>query len=105
MVASIRDEQIKFKEEQLVKFQERLEQMKKNLEEEKSDKNKKAWVEEKTDAVIADEGDLDVLFGPGPRMAPKHPNVPHMGPGPKAGPRPDGRRGELPPPPPAEPAE
>ncbi len=86
MVSSIRDEQIKFKEDQLSKFQERLEQMKKNLNEEKSDKNKKAWVEEKTEAVIAEEGDLDVLFGPGagngPRMAPGHPKAPHM-PGPK----------------------
>lgn len=105
MVASIRDEQIKFKEEQLAKFQERLEQMKKSLDEEKSDKNKKAWVAEKTDAVIADEGDLDVLFGPkpGPRhMAPGPRNAPHMGPGPKEGPRPQGHGPALPPPPPAE---
>nr|QGT50706.1 hypothetical protein Elusimicrob1349_1760 [uncultured Elusimicrobia bacterium] len=73
MVASIRDEQIKFKEEQLKKFNERLEQMKKGLDEQKSDEAKKAWVEKKTDEVIADDGDLDVLFdkpempGPGPR--------------------------------------
>lgn len=99
MVASIRDEQIKFKEEQLAKFKERLEQMQKGLDEEKSDKAKKAWVEEKTNAVIAEEGDLDVLFGPkpGPRMAPG-PKGPHMGPGPQG-------RQDVPPAPPAEPAE
>lgn len=79
LVASIHDEQIKFKEEQLQKFNERLDQMKKGLEEQKSDEAKKAWVEEKTAAVIADGGDLDVLFekpempgalrdGKGPRM-------------------------------------
>lgn len=83
MVASIRDEQIKFKEEQLNKFAQRLEQMKKGLDEQKTDEAKKAWVEQKTDEVIADEGDLDVLFekpqmmGPGPRpmgpqMEPMH---------------------------------
>ena len=83
LVASIRDEQIKFKEEQLKKFAERLEQMKKGLEAQKSDEAKKAWVEQKTDEVIADDGDLDVLFeraemmgdGPrpmGPRMEPFH---------------------------------
>jgi len=94
MVASIRDEQIKFKEEQLGKFNERLEQMKKSLDEQKSEEAKKAWVEKKTDEVIADEGDLDVLFerpempgpggrgmGPGPRMERMH--GPH---GPVAGP-------------------
>lgn len=78
LVASIRDEQLKFKEEQLKKFAERLEQMKKGLEKQKSGEAKKAWVEQKTDEVIADEGDLDVLFekpemmGPGPReMGPR----------------------------------
>lgn len=104
MVASIRDEQIKFKEEQLSKFKERLDQMQKGLDEEKSDKAKKAWVDEKTDAVIAEEGDLDVLFGPkpGPRMGPGQARGPHMGPGPKAGP--EGRQ-DVPPAPPAEPAK
>lgn len=83
LVASIRDEQIKFKEEQLQKFAERLEHMKKGLERQKTDEAKKAWVEHKTDEVIAEDGDLDVLFeklemaddGPrpmGPRMEPFH---------------------------------
>lgn len=78
LVASIRDEQLKFKEEQLKKFAERLEQMKKGLDEQKTDEAKKAWVDAKTDAVIADDGDLEVLFdkpkmpGPGPRdMGPR----------------------------------
>ncbi len=95
LVSSIRDEQIKFKEEQLSKFQERLEQMKKNLEDEKADK--KAWVDEKTDAVIAEEGDLDVLFGPGMGPGPK--GGPHMGHGPKGGPKGKGNGPALPPPP------
>lgn len=81
VVASIRDEQIKFKEEQLGKFKMRLERMQQGLNRESSAEAKKAWVDAKTDALIADEGDLDVLFepemGPGPRR---------MGPGPKGGP-------------------
>ena len=103
MVKSIREEQIKFKEEQLAKFQERLERMKKDLDEEKSDKNIKAWVEEKTNAVIAEEGDLDVLFGgPAPRRMPGPKAGPRRGPGPEEmGPHAGGPA--LPPPPaPAE---
>lgn len=92
LVASIRDEQIKFKEEQLNKFAQRLEQMKKGLEEQKSDEAKKAWVEQKTDEVIADDGDLDVLFerpemmGDGPRpMGPRMDAFPEgHGPAPEA---------------------
>ena len=104
MVASIHDEQLKFKEEQLAKFNERLAQMQKDLDEEKSDKAKKAWVDEKTDAVIAEEGDLDVLLGPkpGPRMGPGPKVGPRRGPGPKAGP--EGSQ-DVPPAPPAEPAK
>ena len=104
MVASIHDEQLKFKEEQLAKFKERLAQMQKDLDEEKSDKAKKAWVDEKTDAVIAEEGDLDVLLGPkpGPRMGPGPKVGPRRGPGPKAGP--EGSQ-DVPPAPPAEPAK
>lgn len=78
LVGEIRDEQLKFKEEQLKKFGDRLEQMKKGLDEQKTAEAKKAWVEQKTDEVIADDGDLDVLFdkpempGPGPRdMGPR----------------------------------
>lgn len=78
LVGEIRDEQLKFKEEQLKKFGDRLEKMKKGLEDQKSGEAKKAWVEQKTDEVIADDGDLDVLFekpempGPGPReMGPR----------------------------------
>lgn len=89
LVASIRDEQLKFKEEQLKKFNERLEQMKKGLDEQKTDEAKKAWVDAKTDAVIADDGDLDVLFdkpempGPGPRdMGPRMERM-HGGHGPE----------------------
>jgi hypothetical protein len=71
IVAGIRDEQLKFKEQQIVQFQERLESMKKGLEEQKNEEAKQAWVNKKTDAIIADEGDLDVLFkgemGPAPR--------------------------------------
>ena len=84
-----------------------LERMKKDLEEQKSDKSKKEWVEQKTDAVIAEEGDLDVLFEP--EMGP----APHRMPGPKGAPKAKGpRRGPaphggpaLPPPPVEEPAK
>ena len=82
----------------------RVKKKKKNLDEEKSSKAKKAWVEEKTEAVIAEEGDLDVLFGPkpGPRMGPGAKDGPRMGPGPKEGP--EGKQ-DVPPAPPAEPAK
>lgn len=91
VVASIRDEQIKFKEEQLGKFKMRLERMKQGLDKQSSAEAKKAWVDTKTDALIADEGDLDVLFEPD--MAPR----PHkMGSGPKGGPMMDGGLGVPP---------
>ena len=91
VVASIRDEQIKFKEEQLGKFKMRLERMKQGLDKQSSAEAKKAWVDAKTDALIADEGDLDVLFEPD--MAPR----PHkMGSGPKGGPMMDGGPGVPP---------
>lgn len=97
LVASIHEEQLKFKEEQLGKFSERLEQMKKGLAEQTADEAKKAWVDAKTDAVIADGGDLDALFekpampGVGPRDGGKGPRMErmrggHEGRGPKAAP-------------------
>lgn len=69
VVSSIRDEQIKFKEGQLKRFQERLEKMQKKLAEEKTEKAKADWVDRKTDELIAEDGDLEVLFEKeGPRV-------------------------------------
>lgn len=97
-VKSIHDEQLNFKEEQLVKFSQRLEHMKTALAEEKANSNE--WVTEKTEAFIAQEGDLKVLFdkpeGPRPgdnkmhfKQGPKGPRPGQFG-GPRdKGPRPD----------------
>ena len=97
IVAGIRDEQIKFKEKQIAQFQERLEAMKKGLEAQKTEEAKHAWVEKKTDAVIADEGDLDVLFkgemGPTPRKDGKFDHKGKRGHSPK-GPRKEGPRND-----------
>ena len=58
----------------------RLERMKQGLDKKSTSEAKKSWEDAKTDALIADEGDLDVLFEPD--MAPR----PHkMGSGPKGG--------------------
>lgn len=123
-VAAIHEEQLKFKAEQLVKFEERLGKMKADFAQENSADGKKAWVDQRTQALVENEGDLRVLFdpkeGPGPRMdGPRHgrmhghqghkkcakdgkcpfgPKGPHFGKGPKM----DGKDGNFPPPPDAE---
>ena len=113
-VKSIHEEQLNFKEEQLDKFAQRLEHMKKALSEEKA--HNEQWVADKTEAFIANNGDLKVLFdkpeGPrpgdgkkGPKMgrAPKghHPGRPGQGGEDRGqGPRPplgeEGPEGEMP---------
>ena len=111
-VATIHEEQLKFKADQLVKFEERLGKMKDDFAQENSADGKKAWVDQRTQALIENEGDLRVLFDPregeGPRMGgPRHGRM--HGPrgfkdgkfGPK-GPRMGGRDGNFPPPPDAE---
>lgn len=94
-VASIREEQLKFKEEQLAKFKDRLARMEEGLARQKSDEDKQAWVDRKTNALIEDDGDLDALFderemGPAPKEGPMK--------GPKGAPE-GGEEGQLPPPP------
>ncbi len=89
LVSSIRDEQLKFKEDQLVKFQERLSHMQAALEKDKSAEAKKDWVERKTDLLIAEDGDLEDLFehdgpakrplGPKGKMHPQFKRGPEMG--------------------------
>ena len=100
IVAGIRDEQLKFKEQQIAQFQERLEAMKKGLETQKTEEAKQAWVEKKTDAIIADDGDLDVLFkgemGPAPRKDGKFDRDGKKGHGPKSPRGPKGPRKEGP---------
>lgn len=89
LVASIREEQLKFNEKQLGQFEERLGDMKKGLAEEKSAEAKQAWIDQKTEQLIAKEGDMKVLFdraGKGPRMdSQRGPGFPGMkdGKGPK----------------------
>lgn len=89
LVASIREEQLKFKEEQLAKFKDRLAHMEEGLARQKTDEDKQAWVERKTNDLIEDDGDLDTLFAE-PEMPKGRPEK-----GPKGAPEGD----ELPPPP------
>lgn len=71
-VAAIRDEQLKFKQDQLDKFEKRLQTMKEEFAKENTAEAKQTWVADKTDELIKNNGSLRVLFGPkdgkGPRM-------------------------------------
>lgn len=106
VVGQIREDQFKFKQDMLNNFKERLNKMETELAQAQEPKAKEAWVEEKTQAVIEDDGDLKVLFhdkllppppdgkkGPGAKRA--HPR--HKA-GPKGAPLPEDE-GLLPPPP------
>ena len=110
-VAEIRDEQLKFKQDQLNKFEQRLATMKDELAKENIDESKQEWVNKKTEELIQNGGKMNVLFEPragqGPRLG--GPKGPHMKKAPKRGwfhkkgPRMDGRdKGKFPPPPDAE---
>ena len=70
---AIHEKQLEFKKDQLVKFEERLSRMKAEFEKENSAEGRAEWVNQKTDALIAAEGDLKAVFG--------HPGMhrPHMG--------------------------
>lgn len=68
-VGEIRDEQLSFREEKIKEYAENLKRMEgslKNMEgtlvELKTDKNKKQWISEKTEALITANGDPRVLF-------------------------------------------
>lgn len=116
LVAQVREDQFKFKRELLDNFKARLDVMEQELAAAQDENTKAAWVDEKTDAVINDNGDLKVLFqdkllppppgprkghfkkGPRPGEAAKDPHGADM---PKDGPMPLGPDGEILPPPPA----
>lgn len=93
-VCAIHDKQLSFKKEQLAKFEERLARMKAEFEKESEAQAQKTWVEQKTDALIQADGNLNVLFDLGPKM--HRANAPHhgFGKGPR-GPRPNAPRPEL----------
>ncbi len=73
-VGAIHEEQLKFKGEQLGKFEARLAGMKDSFAKENSAEGREEWVNKKTDELIANNGDLKALFkpegamGPGPKM-------------------------------------
>lgn len=116
LVAQVREDQFKFKRELLDNFKARLDVMEHELAAAQDENAKAAWVDEKTDAVINDNGDLKVLFRdkllpppPGPRKGHfkkgarpgEAANGPHGADMPKDGPMPLGPDGEILPPPPA----
>ena len=68
-VTAIHEEQLKFKKDQLGKFEDRLGEMKKEFSKENSSDGKKEWINKKTDELIKNDGDVRRLFAPqGPRM-------------------------------------
>ena len=97
-VSAIHEEQLKFKADQLDKFEARLEKMKAELAEENAADTRDAWVNEKTDALIEANGDLKALFGPRPGMRDGRPfaRKGKMGKGPHKHHRPMMRPGEGP---------
>ena len=84
-VRAIHEKQLEFKKGQLAQFQERLARMQAEFDKENSAEGRAQWVNQKTDALIAADGNLKALFGPRPGM-----RRPHEGFGPK------GPRGERP---------
>lgn len=115
LVAQVREDQFKFKRELLDNFKARLDVMEQELAAAQDENTKAAWVDEKTEAVINDNGDLKVLFQdkllpppPAPRnghfkKGPRHGEAakgPHGADMPKNGPMPLGPDGEMLPPPP-----
>lgn len=105
-VAAIREEQLKFKQDQLGKFEERLNNMKAEFAKDNTAENKQEWVNKKTEALIQNNGKVNVLFEPrdgqGPRMGGFHRHMGgHKGHHPR-GPRMGGHGKQLPPPPDAE---
>ena len=65
---AIHEKQLEFKKDQLVKFEERLARMKAEFEKENSAAGRAEWVTQKTDALIAADGDMKAIFGPRPGM-------------------------------------
>lgn len=98
LVSSVREEQLQFNEKQLGQFEERLDGMKKELSNEKNAEKKKAWVSDKTDKLIEENGDLKVLFDRGNRGPRMGGNRPEGRPGMKdgKGPRHFGKDGKCP---------
>ena len=86
-VRLIHDKQLDFKREQLDRFEKRLEKMNDAFNAENSPEKKQIWVEQHTEKLIAQNGDIKVLFKPefggpdmgkGPRMGGGH-KGPHKG--------------------------
>lgn len=111
-VVAIRDEQLKFKQDQLDKFEKRLATMREDFAKENTVEAKEEWANKKTEKVIENDGNLRGLFGRhaggrGPQMNfpkdKKFKKGPRRGWFGKKGPRMEDR-GEkrLPPPPDAE---
>ncbi len=106
------DEKSNLEKTQLENLDKRVVALKEKFAKENTEQAKEEWVNKKTDELIANNGDLRVLFEPrvgqGPRLG--GPKGPHMKDGPKKGgwfhkkgPRMGGRdKGKVPPPPDAE---
>lgn len=115
LVASIHEEQLRFKEKQLADFEGRLNQMREAFAAESAPEAKAQWADQKAEDLIKNNGDVKVVFGhdkKGPQSGMKGPDGQR---GPKGfkdgkhGKDPKGfkggKRGMLPPPPPPAEAE
>lgn len=74
-VAAIHEEQIAFKEKQLANFEQRVNKMKEELAKQSTTEAKQEWVDEHTDKLIAENGNLRVLFDK-PKGIPGYGNKP-----------------------------
>ncbi len=69
-VNAIHEKQLAFKQDQLAQFEERLARMKAELAQENTADAKKAWVTQKTDALVQADGNVRILFEPERGMNP-----------------------------------
>jgi hypothetical protein len=87
LVASIHEEQMRFKENQLAQFEKRLNFMKEEFAKENTPQAKQQWADKKVEELIENNGDIKVVFGPG-KPGPREMVKPNG----KKGPRGDGKR-------------
>ncbi len=86
-ISAMRDKQLEFRKAQLVQFEERLARMKAEFAQENTAENKAQWVIQKTDALIAADGNMKALF-PRPKRRGADTDRPHRDFGPRGfGPR------------------
>lgn len=77
-IGAIHEKQLEFRKAQLAQFEERLNRMKAEFAQENTAENKAQWVTQKTDALIAADGNMKALF-PRPKRRGADMDRPHRG--------------------------